>query len=150
MARFWSRIWKLKVPGKILLFLWKACTDCLPTKVNLMKRRIMDDSHCELCGRLPEDTKHALWSCEAVRRVWCVDFNWVTEGMTNYGSFLDLVKQCLTKPGAGVEGTSIRRRKQKESVPRLASYPLPGKGRWDRSATFAQNEKVWGVSAQMG
>ena len=59
MAELWSRIWKLKVLGKILHFLWKACTDCLPTKVNLINRRIMDDSHCEPCGRLPEDTKHA-------------------------------------------------------------------------------------------
>lgn len=78
MVELWSRIWKLKVLGKILHFLWKTCTDCLPTKVNLIKRRIVDDSHCELCGRLPEDTKHAPWSCEAVRRVWCMDFNWVT------------------------------------------------------------------------
>ena len=101
MAELWSRIWKLKVLGKILHFLWKACTYCLPTKVNLMKRRIVDDSHCEPCGRLPEDTKHALWSCEAVRRVWCMDFNWVTEGMTAYGSFLDLMELCLTKLGAG-------------------------------------------------
>ena len=101
MVELWSRIWKLKVPGKILHILWRACADCLPTKVNIMKRRIVDDSHCELCGRLPNDTKHALWSCEAMRRVWCMDFNWVTEGITAYGSFLDLVELCLTKPSAG-------------------------------------------------
>ena len=30
-----------------------------------------------------------------------MDFNWVTEGMTAYGSFLDLMEPCLTKLGAG-------------------------------------------------
>ena len=35
-----------------------------------------------------------------MKRVRCVDFSWVTEGMTAYGSFLDLVELCLTKPGA--------------------------------------------------
>ena len=90
MAALWSKIWKLKVPRKILHFLWKACNDCLPTKVNLV-----DESHCELCGKQPEDTKHALWSCVAVRRVWCVDFNWVSEDLTVYGMFLDLVCVCI-------------------------------------------------------
>uniref|UniRef100_A0A7N2QYP5 Reverse transcriptase zinc-binding domain-containing protein n=1 Tax=Quercus lobata TaxID=97700 RepID=A0A7N2QYP5_QUELO len=65
MAELWSRIWKLKVPGKILHFLWKACTDCLPTKGLVRGLQL------------------------------------VIEGMTAYGSFLDLVELCLTKPGAG-------------------------------------------------
>lgn len=77
MIDLWSRIWKLKLLGKIIHFLWRACSDCLPTKVNLMKRKIVADPQCELCGSLPEDTKHALWGCEAVRRVWCVEFRWV-------------------------------------------------------------------------
>ena len=34
---FWKSIWKLKVPGKIKHFLWKACTNSLPTKENLLK-----------------------------------------------------------------------------------------------------------------
>ena len=38
----WSGIWKLKVPGKIKHFLWRACTNCLPTKENLLKRKNCD------------------------------------------------------------------------------------------------------------
>uniref|UniRef100_A0A7N2KS32 Reverse transcriptase zinc-binding domain-containing protein n=1 Tax=Quercus lobata TaxID=97700 RepID=A0A7N2KS32_QUELO len=101
MASLWSKIWKLKVRGKILHFLWKACNDCLPTKVNLMKRKVVDEPHCELCGKQPEDTKHALWNCEAMGRVWCVDFNWVSEDLIVYGTFLDLIEMCLKKPGSG-------------------------------------------------
>ena len=101
MTDLWSRIWKLKLPGKIIHFLWRACSDCLPTEVNLMKRKIVADPQCELCGSLPEDTKHALWGCEAVRRVWCMEFSWVNKRVTAYGSFLDLVELSLTKLGMG-------------------------------------------------
>lgn len=49
LAGLWFRIWKLKVPGKINHFLWRACVDCLPTKVNLMKRKIVNDPLCVSC-----------------------------------------------------------------------------------------------------
>lgn len=31
----WSKIWKLKVPPKVRTFLWRACSNCLPTRDNL-------------------------------------------------------------------------------------------------------------------
>lgn len=33
----WARIWKLKALGRIKHFLWNACANSLPTKVNFMK-----------------------------------------------------------------------------------------------------------------
>lgn len=48
MSVLWSKIWSLKVPRKINHFLWRACTDCLPTKTNLLKRKIVADSVCQL------------------------------------------------------------------------------------------------------
>ena len=93
-----SGIWKLKVPGKIKHFLWKVCSDCLPTKVNLMKREILANPTCHLCGRIAEDTKHALWDCEAVKAVWCMDFSWVNWVEAAHGSFLDLVDRLISKP----------------------------------------------------
>ena len=67
----WNGMWKLKVPRKIKHFIWKACSESLPTKANLMKRKILTDPTCHLRGRVAEDTKHALWDCEAVKAVWC-------------------------------------------------------------------------------
>lgn len=37
----WSAIWKLSVAGKIKHFLWRACTNSLLTKTNLLKRKFV-------------------------------------------------------------------------------------------------------------
>ena len=74
---FWKGIWKLKVPGKIKHFLWKSCTNPLPTKVNLLKRTILQEDVCHLCSKNSEDVLHALWGCEKgpsslAEEVWLV------------------------------------------------------------------------------
>ena len=47
---FRSKLWKPRVLGKVKHFLRRACTDSLPTRINLMKRKIMSDLVCHLCG----------------------------------------------------------------------------------------------------
>jgi len=66
----WKIIWKLKVPWVIHLFLWRACNNILPTKENLLRRKIVTDPFCPLCGREVETSGHVLWSCVAARAVW--------------------------------------------------------------------------------
>lgn len=36
--KYWKILWKLNVPGFVKYFLWKACYDILPTKLNLYKK----------------------------------------------------------------------------------------------------------------
>lgn len=85
----WSGIWKLKASGKIKHFLWKGYTDSLQTKANLLKRKIIENLLCHLCGRFPEDVKHALWDCEAKNIVWCKKFSLVSCFEAANGNFLD-------------------------------------------------------------
>lgn len=61
---FWKRIWKLEVPNKVKLFIWRACSNILPTAVNLFQRKILDSPACTRCGLSCEDSGHALWSCK--------------------------------------------------------------------------------------
>ena len=68
--KFWKSVWKLKVPRKIKHFLWKSCTNSLPTKENLRKRTIIQENVCHLCSDHLEDVKHALWGCSKVSQVW--------------------------------------------------------------------------------
>ena len=67
---FWRRIWRLRVPNKILHFIWRACNNALPTKCNLRRRQIITSNICELCHGAVEDTLHALWLCKGLEEVW--------------------------------------------------------------------------------
>ena len=94
----WKGVWKLKVPGKIKHFLWKFCTNSLPTKENLMKRTIIQENVCHLCSNHPEDVKHALWGCSKVHQVWQRRFEWMFNTQGAKGSFSDLVHLVQTNP----------------------------------------------------
>ena len=66
----WPRLWKLKLPSKIKVFVWRACQEILPTKGNLAHRRIIQDGRCEACKQETKTVLHALWGCGVTRDVW--------------------------------------------------------------------------------
>ena len=73
---FWRRIWSILVPHKICHFAWRACHNALPTKDNLLRRKIVQDGLCEECKEALESVYHVLWDCEKRRRQgsaprWC-------------------------------------------------------------------------------
>lgn len=59
----WKRLWQLEVPNKIKVFGWRACHNILPTRVNLIRRRIISDNICQCCIRLPQSAIHVIWEC---------------------------------------------------------------------------------------
>nr|GEV47414.1 RNA-directed DNA polymerase, eukaryota [Tanacetum cinerariifolium] len=53
--------WVKYIPIKINVFAWCARLDRLPTRSNLVRRRVvLDFSLCSLCGLVPEDIHHVL------------------------------------------------------------------------------------------
>lgn len=94
---FWKSIWKMKVPGKIKHFLWKACTNLLLTKENLMKCKILQESVCHHCSRDSEDVVHTLWGCECLKVVWDSEFGWVDKNLASSDSFSDLLQRIQDK-----------------------------------------------------
>ncbi|XP_023882197.1 uncharacterized protein LOC111994540 [Quercus suber] len=66
----WPRLWKLRLPNKIKLFGWRACHNILPTKDNLVRRRVIEDSMYELCYQGSESGLHVLWECGVAKDVW--------------------------------------------------------------------------------
>ena len=96
--RFWKSIWRIKVPGKIKHFIWKACSNSLPTKENLLRRKVLQDSVCHLCARESEDIFHALWGCEEIHPIWDSDFGWVDRSRITSNSFSDVLKLIQERP----------------------------------------------------
>ena len=58
-----------KIPNKMKVFAWRVCNDILPTKMNLVNRRIITDASCPICTRFPETAVHVLWDCDAAQDV---------------------------------------------------------------------------------
>ena len=98
VVKFWRSLWKLKVPGKIKHFQWKACSDALPTKSNLHRPKITPDDLCSRCAKEPETVMHAMWSCEEVQVAWEKYFGCVERGAAAVYSFSDLQDIVKTEP----------------------------------------------------
>ena len=76
-SAFWKSIWKLHVPNKIKCFLWKICSNALPTKVNLKKRKVLEEAKFSTCLLDKETTLHVIWSCKKLTNIWAPCFSWV-------------------------------------------------------------------------
>ncbi|KAK9989370.1 hypothetical protein SO802_029609 [Lithocarpus litseifolius] len=90
--------WPWDKSGKIKHFLWRACTNALLIKTNLLKRKIITNAHCTICSKEPETIVHALWSCEAARVVWKKYLGWITMGLGRDWSFFDLLDKVRSQP----------------------------------------------------
>ena len=68
----WKKIWKLNVPPKVRTFLWRACSNILPTRGNLHRRKVQVEPTCGLCCQCIETVEHVLWDCPLARNVWAL------------------------------------------------------------------------------
>lgn len=66
----WKKIWQLHVPNKIEVFKWRACQDILPTRANLVRRKIISDNGCQCCIGLPEFALHAIQEYGVAQDLW--------------------------------------------------------------------------------
>jgi len=57
--RIWKGIWSLRVPNRVKTLLWRAGTDSLPSKANLLKHRVLTDDICPGCKLKSETSFHA-------------------------------------------------------------------------------------------
>lgn len=67
----WKHLWKLKLPPKILVFLWRALKDALPTGLNLFRTGILNSPFCFRCHSAVESVGHALFGCGHLSIIWC-------------------------------------------------------------------------------
>ena len=66
----WMKIWRMQVPPRIKLFVWKACMECFPSIMNLYKRGIPLQPICVLCEEGDESTMHLFTECRFVQECW--------------------------------------------------------------------------------
>ena len=93
----WKGLWKLKIPNRIKTLLWRAASDALPSRVNLMKRKVLFDATCQACGSEPESSLHALWMCSKLDIVWDAHFGPLRNDTKDCSNFLKVVQVCMEK-----------------------------------------------------
>ncbi|KAL8108560.1 hypothetical protein AgCh_024870 [Apium graveolens] len=67
---FWRKLWNLKIPPKVKNFLWRASSNCLPTKDLLRQKQVQISALCPVCNDHNENTFHSLVSCSFATSVW--------------------------------------------------------------------------------
>ncbi|XP_030970668.1 uncharacterized protein LOC115991059 [Quercus lobata] len=77
--------------------MWRAGLDALPSRVNLVKRKVLCDPVCPNCGLEQESILHALWSCPALSEVWTIHFAWLTRKTRFCSNFLDVIQACHSR-----------------------------------------------------
>ena len=90
-STFWKCLWKFHILNKIKFFLWRVCSNALPTKDNLKKRKILEDGRCSACLLDQETTFHALWSCETLKEIWNPCFSWVRIEFPHFQDMQELI-----------------------------------------------------------
>nr|POF20678.1 putative ribonuclease h protein [Quercus suber] len=69
-SNVWKAIWSMRIPNRVRTLVWQARTNSLPTKVNLVRRKILTEDVCTECQTQPEDVLHALWTCPKLTNMW--------------------------------------------------------------------------------
>lgn len=64
--RSWKSLWKIQVPGKVRMFLWRLSKHSIPTNDVRARRHMSDSNLCGMCGA-PDSWKHSLLECTMSR-----------------------------------------------------------------------------------
>ena len=65
----WKRFWKVSLPSKVLDFVWRLCSNCLPLRVRFHKKGVMLDTCCGLCDMEVEDASF-FFNCSFAGSCW--------------------------------------------------------------------------------
>jgi hypothetical protein len=74
-----KNLWKCGAPSKVCAFAWQLLLDRIPTKDNLLKRRIIQPAQgvCVFCGLAPESSTHLFLHCRGAAKVWYDVSRWL-------------------------------------------------------------------------
>nr|XP_029146216.1 uncharacterized protein LOC114924798 [Arachis hypogaea] len=105
----WKEVWRMEVPQKIKMFLWKACHDILPVGSNLYKRKMASDPVCKICLKSSETVEHALLLCDWARATWFgAECQW-TQTVETVSSIGKWMVECIKRLRAGGGGDQEKR-----------------------------------------
>lgn len=67
----WGKIWKLEVPHKVKVFLWRFSRNNIPVRNRLRLKGINVPILCTMCERDVEHLLHVFFDCAFANQCWC-------------------------------------------------------------------------------
>jgi ribonuclease HI len=101
-SALWKTMWKLQLPNATKIFFWRACHNLLPTKDNLLRRRVVKEPMCPICEREPETVVHAFWTCSVASDVWGSSHKLFQKFEKEGSDFMHIVNYMLRKGGVDI------------------------------------------------
>lgn len=88
-SQVWNMIWKLKVPNKIKIFVWRCCNHALAVRRNLKRWHIRVDNVCRVCNMVDESENHLFFQYKLNHQFWfCSPIHMRSRGLAN-ANFLE-------------------------------------------------------------
>ena len=69
-SKGWTRLWKLDLPHKTKLFLWRFCRNNIPVKSRLSTKGVHIPVDCPMCTSEVEDLRHLFFQCPFALACW--------------------------------------------------------------------------------
>jgi hypothetical protein len=94
----WMQIWRMKIPQRVKIFVWRIVRGCLPTRDRLQQKRVQCTDLCPHCESTYENEWHLFVSCCKAREVWLQAGLWdvVNNLSTSAVGFSELIFSALT------------------------------------------------------
>jgi hypothetical protein len=86
-------LWSIKVPPRVMFFLWLLANNRILTRDNLAKRKKMEDKSCLFCCE-EESVQHLFFQCVVAKQCWCIISNIL--GISVEESLIDIGKFWLS------------------------------------------------------
>lgn len=93
--RLWKSVWSFNTPPKVRNSQWRACSNILPTRDNLCKKKVQLGLLCVVCKQQSETVSHILWECPFARNVWALVRGKIQKSSAHASDFFTLTRTML-------------------------------------------------------
>lgn len=69
-AKWWTILWKLQIPNKVKVFLWRLSTNSISTFTGLLHNNLIAVDLCPRCRNRQETIEHAIFEFKSTNECW--------------------------------------------------------------------------------
>lgn len=66
----WGKIWRLLLPHKVKIFIWRLCRDTVPVRRRLSSKGVSVPWLCPMCDKDIEHLAHVFFDCDFAKQCW--------------------------------------------------------------------------------